>query len=165
MASTLTSQKSTPFFAGRHGKLREKKAYFRKKLRNRNFFGTEIVGIVTDSAFRISRWKGGTKLFLLCFGRPKSVEGDKMRSVSKNMRCRKKVYPTIFQKRACPLGWSDLSGQALYRKLWKIHFFCNTAIFILSRLDYRHLDYKPSGLHPIRLPMTFGLLTFGLHPK
>ena len=38
-------------------------------------------------------------------------------------------------------------------------------------LDYRHLDYlwrldyKPFGLHPIGLPMTFGLLLFGLHPK
>ena len=48
--------------------------------------------------------RGGPKVFFPCFGRPKSVEGDKMRSVSKNMRCRKKVYLPQFSKKILPTG-------------------------------------------------------------
>ena len=42
--------------------------------------------------------------FWPCFCRPKSGEGDKMRSVSKNMRCNKKAYLPQFSR--CWSWWS-----------------------------------------------------------
>ena len=57
----------------------------------------------TDSAFRISVWKGGTNFFWPCLGRLKSVEGKKMWSVSKKRRCQRKCISHNFQNWACPL--------------------------------------------------------------
>ena len=57
-------------------------------------------------SFQLSEYlyeRGVTKIFGPCFGRPQSVEGDKIRSVSKNKRCHKKYISHNFRNWARPL--------------------------------------------------------------
>ena len=101
---------------------------FCKTLRTRKFltgkfFGVSTHGILMHSGFRKCIWKLGTTNVWPCFGRPKLGECDKMRSVSKNMRCPKKQARPQFSKyrfqnesAASPRLWADADS------LWKWYF-------------------------------------------
>ena len=84
------------FFGG--GKRNQWKIdFFCKTLRTRKFsrgkfFGASTHGILTHSGFRKCIWKVGKTNFWPCFCWPKLGECDKMGSVSKIMRCSKKMY-------------------------------------------------------------------------
>ena len=98
----------------------KKTFFFRKtlchpKFLTLKFFGTGTIGTATDSAFRISVWKEGTKIFWPCFGRPKPGECDYMRSVSKNMRCCKQTYLLKFSK--LRLTTQITSSQSLWEEV------------------------------------------------
>ena len=76
--------------------------------------------------------KGGEqKFFFRVLVAQSRLRATKCDLLAKIWGVAKKCISHNFQKRSCPLERTDLSGQALCRKLWKIHFFCNTAIFTL----------------------------------
>ena len=75
--------------------------------------------------------RGGTKIFFRVLVAQSRLRATKCDLLAKIWGVAKKCISHNFQKRSCPLERTDLSGQALCRKLWKINFFCNTAIFTL----------------------------------
>ena len=84
--------------------------------------------------------------FWLCFGHPKSVEGDQMRSVRKNMRCHKKLKRPQFSK------YRFHNQSASFHRCWahadcynlkngNVSVFCDTAFaFFLERFCRRFSD-------------------------
>ena len=130
--------------------------FFGKTLRIRNFFGAATHRILTHSGFRKCMWKVGTISFVPCFGLPKLGECDKMRCVSKIMRCQKKCISHNFQIWApnlnhfLPLSMarSDLSLQAsklksllaiVYGKKW--FKFASSILKILGDTFFWHRNF------------------------